>query len=116
MRCARWVFLALTFCVHQVIAAECEGRDDMSYVCGVQGMEDLVAVPETPWLVGGGLASEREPGSLSLVHREQKSVVRLFPDAAVANRHDPRTYPGCAEPVSRAVFSAHGINLRRGER
>jgi hypothetical protein len=100
--------------VHLEADAECTAEGPVGYLCGVRRAEDMVAIPQTQWIVASGLSQGSEPGALFLIDRLQKTSTALFPSNSIQSEHDSRAYPGCPEPVSAQSFSAHGLNLRRG--
>jgi len=93
-------------------AAQCEPAGDIKFVCGPVTPEDLVAVPETPWIVVSSMVNE---GHLYLVNSEDHSSSVLFPSATARQQHDTETYDACPGP-STERFRPHGLSLRPGER
>ena len=56
-------------------SAPCTPSGGLSFVCGVQNGEDLVAVPNTRWLIASGMA----PGSgLRAVDTQAKALRTLY--------------------------------------
>jgi hypothetical protein len=95
-------------------ASGCAPRDNMQFVCGFFGPEDLVEVPNSNWIIAGGLAA---PGGITLVNVRDRSVTPLYPSANVKLQLDAKTYdtcPGPIDPQEKDKFQAHGIALRQG--
>ena len=94
-------------------AAQCEPDGDVQFVCGPISPEDLIAIPDSPWVV---VASMVDDGYLSAADSRDHRTVRLFPaeDAASAARHDTATYGGCPG-MTTEQFRAHGVSVRPGE-
>ena len=108
------IALATLLCLHSQAFAECAGQGAIGYLCGVHRAEDLVAIPETSWIVASGLRHGTEPGALVLIDRAKKASTVLFPSDSIKNQHDARAFPGCSDSLPNESFSAHGLNVRRG--
>jgi hypothetical protein len=96
-------------------AASASTPGSIDYVGGVKSAEDIVAVPDSRWIVTSGLSHDNKSGALFLIDREKKTSSVLFSGGSIENKHDARAYPGCPNETPDASFSAHGINLRRGK-
>ena len=94
-------------------AAQCEPDGDVQFVCGPISPEDLIAVPDSPWVV---VASMVDDGYLSAADSRDHRTVRLFPaeGATSASRHDTAMYAGCPG-MTTEQFRAHGVSVRPGE-
>lgn len=91
-------------------AAACDPDGDVQFVCGPANPEDLVPIPQSPWVVVSSLEDE---GYLHLVDsRDHSSTVR-FPSETARPRHDTAMYGACPGP-STDQFGPHGLNLRPG--
>jgi hypothetical protein len=87
--------------------AGCDPQNGVEFVCGPQNAEDLVAVPETNWIIASGMA----PGSgLYLIDSREASWSTLEPGVS----HDATTFPGCDMPPDSATLITHGLNIRAG--
>ena len=90
-------------------AAQCNPDGDVQFVCGPVSPEDLVAVPESPWLIVSGMEDD---GYLYATDtRDHRSAV-LFPTATFLSRPDA-SFGGCGGPVT-GGFRPHGLSLRPG--
>ena len=95
-------------------SAGCASRDNVQFVCGFVGPEDLVEVPNSNWIIASGDAA---PGAITLVNVRTRSVTPLYPSPAVKQQLDAKTYdtcPGPIDPQEKDKFRAHGIALRQG--
>ena len=92
------------------MAAECEPAGDIQFVCGPVTPEDLVAVPDTAWIVVSSMVNE---GHLYLANSDDHSSTVLFPSDTASQRHDTQTYATCPGPVTEG-FRPHGLSLRPG--
>ena len=90
-------------------AAQCDPDGDVQFVCGPVSPEDLIAVPESPWLIVSGM--ENDGYLYATDTREHRSVV-LFPTATYLSRPDA-AFSGCVGPVT-GRFRPHGLSLRPG--
>jgi Glycosyl hydrolases family 2, sugar binding domain/Glycosyl hydrolases family 2/Glycosyl hydrolases family 2, TIM barrel domain len=100
--------------------AACGSKGTAHFICGLDNSEDLVAVPDSPWIVASGLAdSNGLGGGLYLIDRRDHSWRTLYPDIAPVYHDIKELLPlgpenDCKEPVDALHFSAHGIHLRAG--
>ena len=92
-------------------AAQCEADGDVAFVCGPVSPEDLVAVPDTPWIV---VSSMEDEGYLSLTDRRDHTSARAYPLATSEPRHDTATFGGCPG-ADTSGFRPHGLDLRPGD-
>ena len=90
-------------------AAQCFPDGDVQFVCGPVSPEDMVAVPESPWLIVSGM--ENDGYLYATDTRDHRSTV-LFPTATYLSRPDA-AFSDCAGPVT-GRFRPHGLSLRPG--
>ena len=50
-----WMFVLCVIVLPGVAAAQCQAEGGVEFVCGPVSPEDLVAVPDTPWVVVAGM-------------------------------------------------------------
>jgi hypothetical protein len=87
----------------------CTPSGGLTFICGVQNPEDLVAVPGTRWIVASGMA----PGSgLHLVDTMAKRVLMLYGAGVAPARHDRARFPNCSTPLDAKAALLHGLSLR----
>ena len=91
-------------------AAQCEADGEVEFVCGPVSPEDLIPIPQSPWVI---VSSMEDDGYLSAADSRDHSSTVLFPTATSRPRHDTATYGSCPGMVTDR-FRPHGINLRRG--
>jgi hypothetical protein len=92
-------------------AAGCDPDGPVRFICGITAPEDLVAVPQSDWV----LASGYRGGGLHLVSTRDHTITQVFPTTPPRVRHDTKTYaacPGPIDPAEREKMSAHGLNIR----
>lgn len=88
----------------------CPVDEELAYVCGLQRPEDIVALPEVPWLVASGFSTG---AGLKLIDTRSRSVERWFEASPGQLNPDRRTFPDCPGPVNPALFNARGLSLRQ---
>ena len=90
--------------------ASCEPDGEVDFVCGPVSPEDLIPVPQSPWVI---VSSMEDDGYLSAVDSRDHSSTVVFPTAASLPRHDTATYGSCPG-MAVDQFRPHGVNLRAG--
>ena len=80
-------------------------------VCGIANVEDLVALPGSPWIIGSGMGDALfQGGGLHLIHEKERSArkveLELSPGLAPEVPYD-----GCSGPPAAEQFSSHGLGL-----
>jgi hypothetical protein len=94
--------------------AGCAPRGNVQFVCGLDGPEDLVEVPDSNWIIASGDAA---PGAITLVDKRNRNVTALYPSPNMKQQLNSKTYdscPGPIDPAEKDKFRAHGIALRPG--
>lgn len=124
MKNAGLLTVCLVACVSGLIRAaqtpaapsSCAPIGELRFVCGPEGPEDLVAIPQTPWLVSSAMAGA---GGIYVIDTSKNTSTKVFPTASSAERLDAGTYASCPGPLQgadRASFVTHGLYLKRGPR
>lgn len=116
MRSRLWLFvlvLGASAIGHPMRAQGCNPDGRVQFICGFTGPEDLVAVPQSEWVITGGYVG----GSLHLISTRDHTTTLLFPTTPPRLRQDKKTYtacPGPIDPAEKEKMSAHGLNVRPG--
>jgi sugar lactone lactonase YvrE len=85
----------------------CAPSMGLSFVCGLNGPEDMLPIPGTKWIVASSMGVD---GGVFLIDSESKALRVFFTGAS---KPDAASYPDCSGPPTRfAHFNAHGIALR----
>jgi len=109
------------------LAAQCAPDGEVEFVCGLESPEDVIRIPETPWVVVSSRISEDE-GHIYVVNVRDHSTGALFgtgasETGASGTGDDSETEPGadvdfdtetwasCTGPPA-ATYQPHGIALR----
>ncbi len=90
--------------------AQCEPFEGVEFVCGPVSPEDLVAVPDEPWVISAGMEDD---GYLYATHASEHRTRVLFPTATIQSRPD-EDFAGCTDPRIDA-FRPHGLSIRPGQ-
>ena len=90
-------------------AAQCRPDGDVEFVCGPVSPEDLLAVPDSPWVIAAGMEDD---GYLYAVDTRDLTNTVLFPTATFGSRPD-EVFSDCSGPLV-GGFRPHGISLRPG--
>ena len=91
-------------------AAQCEPDGTVQFVCGPVSPEDLIPIPQSPWVI---VSSMEDDGYLSATDSRDYSSTVVFPTATARPQHDTATYGSCPG-MAADQFRPHGINLRPG--
>ena len=111
--CALTTALLLPLAVAGQQSASCDPVGQIRFVCGQAGPEDLVAIPDSPWMIASAFGG----GGLFLIDTKAATSTRLFPLAGSKDQFDSKTYKGCPGPpegVDRERFRTHGLAVRPG--
>src|SRR5262245_30221880 len=117
MRALTLVGLAIAFALPQGTAEPkgCNPLGNVQFICGLVGPEDLVSVPGSDWVIASGDAA---PGAITLVNVRDKTTTPLYPNPAMTQRLDAKTYDSCPGPIDteeKDKFRAHGLSIRPGK-
>ena len=80
-------------------------------ICGVENVEDLVSLPDSPWIIGSGMGGHFfQSGGLHLINEDDRSAKKLALDLAPGLA--PRApFDQCPGPAAAELFSAHGLGI-----
>jgi hypothetical protein len=105
--------LLLLLAVLASIGTACSRHDKcatvgaVEFVCGPSNAEDLVLIPETPWIIASGLAAG---SGLYLLNSNSRDWQPL----SIQSRQDRAAYPTCPSPPAPSGLQTHGLNIRGG--
>ena len=91
-------------------AAACDPEGDVQFLCGPVSPEDLIAVPQSPWVIVSGMEDD---GYLYVADTRDHTSTVLYPTESSRPEHDTATYGSCPGPAS-SQFRPHGLSLRPG--
>lgn len=91
-------------------AVEAAGVDPQ-LICGVSDVEDMVALPDSPWIIGSGMGDRFfQKGGLHLINEKRLTASHLQP-VMPSQARAQAPYDQCPGPVPGQQFSAHGLHL-----
>jgi hypothetical protein len=106
----RVLFVTLLMCVvaGATGSQDCNGIGEAQFVCLSAGAEDLIALPNSDWIIASG--------ELRAINVRDHSEVTLYSDTPKLDRSLYAACPGpiAGREVEEKKFRAHGINLRKG--
>jgi WD40 repeat protein len=108
--------LAAAMAISTPVAAQtaCAPAAGLTFICGLTNAEDLVQVPDTPWVIASGMAEGADTqGHIYLVNTQDHRVQVLLP-GHVVYRQDSEAFAACPGAPDETRFSAHGLSLRVG--
>lgn len=103
-----WVLLV--FPATSVGQGSCEPDGQVQFLCGPVSPEDLVEIPDSPWVIVSGMEDD---GYLYSVDTRDLNSTVVYPMAASVPRHDRGMFDACPGPVT-TQFRPHGLSLRSG--
>ena len=89
---------------------DCSSVEGLNFVCGLGGVEDIVAAPGRRWLIG----SSRRRSGAGLYVIDAKTRTAKPADLSVADGAGAAPFAGCAPPDLKAL-NTHGLELRPGK-
>ena len=89
-------------------AAQCDPDGDVEFICGPVNPEDLMALPDSPWVIVSSMADD---GQLYATDTRDDSSRVIFPAESSTPRHDTATFGACPGPDT-SGFRPHGLSLR----
>ncbi len=108
------ILLAATMSSRATAQAACDPAAGLTFICGLTNAEDLVAVPESPWIIASGTSEGAgKDGHIYLVNAADRRAQVLLP-GHVTYRQDRATFADCPGPPDETRFVAHGLGLRAG--
>jgi len=96
---------------------DCEGLDGIKFVCGVPAPEDLVAIPNTRWIIASSMPRDGTAGGLFLI--DTRAGTAELVDFGVApqsaNEGAEAAFADACPPPDRAKLITHGVSLSMAE-
>ena len=91
----------------------CGSEGSLTLICGAEGVEDMLQITGTKWIIGSGLGANGMAGALHLIDSEAKTWSKLYPSPAAKMALDKTDYFKCPGAPDPAKFEAHGIALKQ---
>lgn len=91
----------------------CNRADGARHICNVSNVEDMLPIPNTPWVIGGNLGNQHwERGGFYLFNSLDYQATALSFEIPEAAERSPSAE--CPTPPDPELFSAHGMDMRAG--
>ncbi len=108
MHTQRWLLvaglmLAMSAVAPAPTAQGCAPEGDIQFLCGPVSPEDLILVPDTPWVIVSGMEND---GYLYVADIRDHSSTAVFPTAGSQPRHDTANFGDCPGSGDRRVQAA----------
>ncbi|MGV3593107.1 MAG: SMP-30/gluconolactonase/LRE family protein [Gammaproteobacteria bacterium] len=93
--------------------ADCAGEQGLTYICGVQGAEDLLSLDSANLILASGMsdASANVPAHMYLIDPATHEVSELVHGSGFSQAHDTAMFPSCPGPLNLENFSVHGLSV-----
>ena len=92
-------------------AADCAGEQGLAYICGVQGVEDLLRLGNTGMMLGSGMSNATTPAHMYLINPVTMEFADLIHGPNFSQSHDTAMFPNCPGPLNLDSFSVHGLSI-----
>jgi DNA-binding beta-propeller fold protein YncE len=94
-----------------VAATDCINDSGLTYVCGLQGAEDLLSLGDTGRILASGMGNATNPGHMYLIDPATLQYAELVHAANFTQAPDTALFPNCPGPLNLASFSVHGLSI-----
>lgn len=89
----------------------CVNDSGVTYVCGLQGAEDLLSLGSTGRILASGMSTQDTPGHMYLIDPATLQFVELIHGPGFTQAHDTAMFPDCPGPLNLNSFSVHGLSV-----
>jgi hypothetical protein len=93
-------------------AADCTAEQGLTYICGLQAAEDLLAMGDTGLILASGMSGAAVPGHMYLIDPAAGTYTELVHGRNFSQFHDTVLFPDCPGPLNLQAFSVHGLSLK----
>jgi len=101
----------LTAAVAALLATQAYADLPDELICGFENVEDMVALPDTRWIIGSGIGDGFfQKGGLHLFNRDTATGRKVLLDMA-STLKPQAPFDRCPGPADGEKFSAHGLAL-----
>lgn len=101
-------FILVLMLPHPLVyaAEDCAADNYAEFLCGPVSPEDLVQIPDSPWVIASGMEDD---GFLYFADSRDLSSIAVYPAANATHQADD-FYSDCPGPLT-SGFRPHGLNL-----
>lgn len=90
-------------------SGECASGLEGDFICGPRNAEDLLLLPDSPWVLASSLESALLPeGGIYIIDSRDRKWARIAPEASEES-FDREFYPDCPGVLTPDLFSGHGM-------
>ena len=90
---------------------DCLDDGTVTFLCGPVSPEDLVQIPNSPWVIASGMEDD---GYLYVIDSQQLDSVAVYPSTLSEHRTDSTRFDNCPGPQTEG-FRPHGLSLVIGD-
>ena len=91
-------------------AGACAPSGEYEFVCGTPNAEDLVALPNSPWVLASAMAPDE---AIRLIDSRSREAVAAWPSPTARAAFDATRFAICPGAPDLTDFFTHGLHLRR---
>jgi hypothetical protein len=90
---------------------DCAGEQGLTYICGLQGVEDLLSLGDTGMILGSGMSNATTPAHMYFINPVTMEFADLIHGPNFTQSHDIAMFPNCPGPLNLDSFSVHGLSV-----
>jgi len=87
----------------------CQDNGEYKFICGMNSPEDLLAVPNSDWVIASGFSGN---DSWYIIDSKSLEVEVFYPRQAPVARQNMALYGSCPSSPNPNNFTGHGVNVR----
>lgn len=92
-------------------AIDCTAETGITYLCGLQGAEDLLSLGLTGRILASGMSGQNSPGHMYLIDPATMQFQELIHGDSFSQAPDTERFPSCPGPLNLQAFSVHGLSV-----
>jgi len=92
-------------------AIDCTAEAGITYLCGLQGAEDLLSLGLTGRILASGMSGQSTPGHMYLIDPATMQFQELIHGDSFSQAPDIERFPSCPGPLNLQSFSVHGLSV-----
>ncbi|MES2624145.1 MAG: SMP-30/gluconolactonase/LRE family protein [Pseudomonadota bacterium] len=90
---------------------DCNNEQGLTYICGPQAVEDLLALGSTGMILGSGMSNATTQAHMYLIDPGTMEFTDLIHSPGFTQDHDTTMFPNCPGPLNLDSFSVHGLSV-----
>jgi hypothetical protein len=92
-------------------AVDCPAEAGITYLCGLQGAEDLLSLGLSGRILASGMSDQNNPGHMYLIDPATMKFQELIHGDTFVQAPDTERFPACPGPLNLQAFSVHGLSV-----